>query len=136
MSSEQTDELPETEDEWRERLDEETYRVLREGGTEPAFSGEYVDVDSAGTFRCAGCHADLFTSDTKFHSGSGWPSFWAAVDEDRITTHPDHSHGMQRTEIRCARCDGHLGHVFDDGPEPTGKRYCVNSAALSFVRDE
>lgn len=132
MSHEELDELPATEDEWRDHLDEETYRILREGGTEPAFSGEYVDVDEAGTFRCAGCGTVLFTTETKFHSGSGWPSFWAAVDDDRITTHDDRSHGMQRIEIRCARCEGHLGHVFDDGPEPTGKRFCVNSAALAF----
>lgn len=136
MAESEETEIPDNDAEWRERLDEQTYRILREGGTEPAFSGEYLDLDEAGQFRCAGCGTVLFRTDEKFESGSGWPSFWDAVDPDRIATRPDHSHGRERVEILCANCDGHLGHVFDDGPEPTGKRYCVNSAALEFEADE
>ena len=128
----QEHDLPESDAEWRERLTEAEYRILREGGTEPAFSGEYVDLKDDGVFRCAGCGTELFSSETKFGSGTGWPSFFAAIDDERIETRPDHSHGMNRIEILCARCGGHLGHVFDDGPEPTGKRYCVNSASLDF----
>lgn len=124
--------IPASEDEWKERLDEETYTILREGGTEPAFSGEYVELEDDGIFRCAGCGTKLFSSGTKYKSGSGWPSFWEAIDDDRIDTRPDRSLGKERTEILCSTCGGHLGHVFDDGPEPTGKRYCVNSASLDF----
>ena len=134
MTTEQRD-LPETEEAWRERLDDEEYRILREAGTEPAFSGDYLDLDEEGIFRCAGCDTPLFSTDTKYESGSGWPSFWAALEDDLIETQPDHSHGMKRTEILCATCGGHLGHIFDDGPDPTGKRYCVNSVSLSFDPD-
>lgn len=123
--------LPDDEAEWRERLGDEEYRILREAGTEPAFSGDYVDHDGDGTYACAGCGTTLFDSDTKFKSGSGWPSFFD-VDPDRVETRLDTSHGMRRTEVLCATCGGHLGHVFDDGPDPTGKRYCINSAALEF----
>ena len=133
MPTDMTDQsLPTSEEEWREYLSEAEYRVLREGGTEPAFSGEYVNVDGEGVFRCAGCNAALFSSETKYSSGSGWPSFFEAIDDDVIETRPDHSLGRERTEILCARCGGHLGHVFDDGPDPTGKRYCVNSVSLAF----
>ncbi|EMA35415.1 peptide-methionine (R)-S-oxide reductase MsrB [Halobiforma nitratireducens] len=125
------DEVPETDTEWRDELSEEEYQILREAGTEPPFSGEYVDHKEDGSYACAGCGAELFDSDTKFDSGCGWPSFYDA-DDDRIETRLDTSHGMRRTEVCCAECGGHLGHVFEDGPEPTGKRYCINSVALEF----
>jgi methionine-R-sulfoxide reductase len=123
--------LPETEEGWRERLAPEQYHILREQGTERPFSGELLTVDDDGTFRCAGCDAAVFTSETKFSSKTGWPSFHDAL-EGAVELRGDDSHGMQRTEVVCARCGGHLGHVFDDGPEPTGKRYCINSAAMRF----
>ncbi|SDJ45453.1 peptide-methionine (R)-S-oxide reductase MsrB [Natronorubrum texcoconense] len=123
--------LPSSDAEWREKLSEEQYRILREAGTEAPFSGEYVDHKDDGSYACAGCGTELFDSETKFESGCGWPSFYDA-DDDIVETRPDNSHGMQRTEVLCANCGGHLGHVFEDGPEPTGKRYCINSAALEF----
>ena len=123
--------LPDSDAEWRDRLSEEEYRILREAGTEPPFSGEYVDHKDDGTYACAGCGAELFDADTKFESGCGWPSFYD-VDDDRVETRQDNSHGMRRTEVLCANCGGHLGHVFEDGPDPTGKRYCINSVALEF----
>ncbi|WP_440763922.1 peptide-methionine (R)-S-oxide reductase MsrB [Natronorubrum sp. DTA7] len=123
--------LPSSDAEWREELSEEQYRILREAGTEAPFSGEYVDHKDDGSYACAGCGTELFDSETKFESGCGWPSFYDA-DDDIVETRPDNSHGMQRTEVLCANCGGHLGHVFEDGPEPTGKRYCINSAALEF----
>ncbi|MFW6436173.1 MAG: peptide-methionine (R)-S-oxide reductase MsrB [Halococcoides sp.] len=128
-------ELPDTEAGWRARLSERAYRVLREGATEPRFSGELLEVDDDGVFRCAGCRAALFDSTAKFDSGTGWPSF-ADADSDAVETRRDRSHGMDRTEVLCANCGGHLGHVFDDGPEPTGKRYCINDAALAFDASE
>ncbi|WP_336337984.1 peptide-methionine (R)-S-oxide reductase MsrB [Haloarcula brevis] len=130
--SESRGELPENDEEWREILSDEEYRILREAGTEPRFSSDLIDVKDEGVFTCAGCGAELFDSDEKFESGTGWPSFWDVYQEGNVETRPDNSHGMQRTEVVCAECGGHLGHVFDDGPEPTGKRYCINGAALDF----
>jgi peptide-methionine (R)-S-oxide reductase len=119
--------------EWREQLTAEQYHILRQAGTERPFTGQYVNAEDDGVYACAGCGANLFSSDTKFHSGSGWPSFWDVIDQGNVELLEDLSHGMRRTEIRCAQCGGHLGHVFDDGPrDKTGLRYCINSAALSF----
>lgn len=129
------DEVPDSEAEWRDRLTDEEYEILRNRGTEPKFSGEFLDVKDDGTFRCAGCGTELFDSDVKFDSGSGWPSFFDA-NEDAVETETDTRHGMRRVEVLCGTCDGHLGHVFDDGPEPTGKRYCINSVALEFDPEE
>jgi peptide-methionine (R)-S-oxide reductase len=124
--------MPTTEAEWKVKLDPEQFHVLRQGGTERAFTGKYWDAKKPGIYRCAGCGAELFSSDTKYESGSGWPSFYQPLDPGMINELDDRSYGMVRTEIRCANCGGHLGHVFDDGPDPTGLRYCLNSASLDL----
>ncbi|HVE84503.1 MAG TPA: peptide-methionine (R)-S-oxide reductase MsrB [Myxococcales bacterium] len=122
-----------TEDEWRKLLTPEQFRVLRQKGTERAFTGAYWNSHDPAVYACAGCGAPLFSSDTKFDSGTGWPSFSQPISEGRVDSETDATHGMIRTEVTCARCGGHLGHVFDDGPRPTGLRYCINSASLQQV---
>ena len=131
MADEAQDRLQMSERQWREQLTAEQYRLLREAGTEPAYSGRYVDNREEGEYRCAGCGELLFDSETKYDSGSGWPSFTQPA-ATTVSEHTDTSHGMRRVEVRCGKCDGHLGHVFPDGPGPTGLRYCINSAALEF----
>lgn len=121
-----------SESEWRKRLTPEQFHVLREAGTERAFGGRYDNNKADGIYRCAACQLDLFDSADKYDSGSGWPSFTRPIAPDHVTEHPDVTHGMRRVEVRCARCDGHQGHVFPDGPPPTGLRYCINSVALDF----
>ncbi len=127
-----SDTIEKTEAEWRQELSAEQYRVLREHGTEPAFSGAYFDTKTPGRYRCAACGAALFDAEHKFDSGTGWPSFYAPVSESAVETDTDTSYGMRRTEVHCARCKSHLGHVFPDGPRPTGLRYCINSVSLEL----
>jgi len=124
--------IEKTEEEWQKELTPEQYAILRKKGTEPAFSGALYRNHADGMYHCAACGAELFKSDTKFESGSGWPSFFLPADQSAIETHEDTSYGMRRVEVTCARCGGHLGHVFPDGPKPTGLRYCINSASLNF----
>ena len=136
MAETKVEKIQKTEEEWRKQLTPEQYHVTRQKGTEPAFSGALYHNHDNGTYHCVACGAELFKSDKKFESGSGWPSFWLPADTSAIETHEDVSHGMRRVEVTCARCGAHLGHVFPDGPEPTGLRYCINSAALNFEKSE
>jgi methionine-R-sulfoxide reductase len=126
--------MKKTEDEWKKQLTPEQYHVTRQSGTEPAFTGKYWDLHDDGTYHCICCNAKLFSSGTKFESGSGWPSFYAPIDNNNLKMIDDTTHGMRRTEVQCAQCGAHLGHVFPDGPKPTGLRFCMNSASLNFEK--
>ena len=128
------DKVEKSDTEWREQLSPDQYEILRNKGTEPAFSGKFCDEKAQGSYVCAGCGAELFSSETKFDSGTGWPSFWQPVHPESVAMHEDRGHGMVRKEVVCAICDSHLGHIFDDGPPPTGLRYCLNSASLDLKK--
>ncbi len=134
--ADKTEKIEKSDDEWRKELSRDEYEVCRLKGTEAPFTGEYVGNKATGTYLCRCCEAELFSSETKYDSRSGWPSFWQPVEGERIDEIGDNSHGMVRTEVACSRCDAHLGHVFPDGPDPTGLRYCVNSLSLKFRPDE
>ena len=132
MATDEKEKLRKSEDEWRQELTPEQYHILRERGTERAFTGEYAHSREKGVYRCAACNEELFSSDTKYDSGSGWPSFYEPAAPERVDNHDDNAFGMRRVEVTCSRCGSHLGHVFEDGPRPTGLRYCINSASLKL----
>jgi peptide-methionine (R)-S-oxide reductase len=131
-----SEKIRKSDSEWRSELNEEQYSVTRKKGTEPPFSGEYDDTETQGTYVCVCCRQPLFSSEAKYHSGSGWPSYWQPIAAENVEMQRDTAHGMARTEVLCSRCDAHLGHVFDDGPEPTGLRFCINSAAMRLIEKE